>query len=283
MCRLARLAPPIAILLSVLIGPVRAQNAPHTVRPGDVRSMAQPSSSQAELALVQRARKLLDRTDRWNRTDSGACPSRQTRFSIDCALEASARPGESDALAAAQQEARLVIWDLVVSKEYDHPLTDYNNDAMVGFPDVQRLLRWLETRVGGRLARHDARAVREDDPQANPPASKADLAIAREARRLLATPAAWNDRDTRDCPADAHTFSFFCGLVEASDRVTANLEMRGATMQEARFVVDSLANGRKFPHRLMDFNNDPATGFSGVQEALRLLESRLAERVRNGR
>jgi len=47
--------------------------------------------------------------------------------------------------------------------------------------------------------------------------------------------------------------------------------------------VDSLANGRKFPHRLMDFNNDPGTGFSGVQEALRLLETRLEERVRNGK
>jgi hypothetical protein len=48
-------------------------------------------------------------------------------------------------------------------------------------------------------------------------------------------------------------------------------------------VVDSLANGRKFPHRLMDFNNHPDTGFSGVQEALRLLETRLEERVRNGK
>ena len=99
----------------------------------------------------------------------------------------------------------------------------------------------------------------------------------------MATPAAWNDHDTRDCPAASRTFSFFCGLVEASDRVTANLEMRGAAMQEARFVVDSLANGRKFPHRLMDFNNDPGTGFSGVQEALRLLETRLQERVRNAK
>jgi len=133
--------------------------------------MTQPSASEAELAVVQRARRLLNRTDRWNRTDSGACPSRQTRFSIDCALEASARPGESDALAAAQQEARLVIWDLVVSKEYDHPLTDYNNDSMIGFADVQRLLRWLETRVRVRLARHDAGGVREDDPQASPPAT----------------------------------------------------------------------------------------------------------------
>lgn len=245
--------------------------------------MTQPAASKAELALVQRARRLLNRADRWNRTDSGSCPSRQAPFSVNCALESSARPGESDALAAAQQEARLVIWDLVVSKEYDHPLTDYNNDPLVGFADVQRLLRWLETRVRIRLARDDAAGVRVDSSQANPPATKADLAIAREARRLLATADAWNDHDTRDCPADAHTFSFFCGLVEASDRVTANLEIRGAAMQEARFVVDSLANGRKFPHRLMGFNNDPGTGFAGVQEALRLLEHRLEERVRNAK
>jgi hypothetical protein len=33
----------------------------------------------------------------------------------------------------------------------------------------------------------------------------------------------------------------------------------------------------------MDFNNDPGTGFSGVQEALRLLETRLEERVRNAK
>jgi hypothetical protein len=131
----------------------------------------------------------------------------------------------------------LVIWDLVVSKEYDHPVTDYNDDSMIGFADVQRLLRWLETRVRIRLARHDVGGVREDAPQANPPATKADVAIAREARRLLASSTAWNDQDRRDCPADAHTFSFFCGTVEASDRVTANLEMRGATMQEARFVA----------------------------------------------
>jgi hypothetical protein len=283
MSKRTRLTPRIATLLSVLIGPAWVQEGPHIIRPGDVRSMIQPSASKVELALVQRARRLLDRADRWNRTDSGACPSRQTRFSIDCALEASARPGESAALAAAQQEARLVIWDLVVSKEYDHPLTDYNNDSIIGFADVQRLLRWLETRVRIRLVRHDAGGVREDAPQVNPPATKVDLAIARAARRLLATSAAWNDHDTRDCPADAYTFSFFCALVEASDRVTANLEMRGATMQEARFVVDSLANGRKFPHRLMDFNNDPGTGFSGVQEALRLLETRLEERVRNSK
>ncbi len=115
------------------------------------------------------------------------------------------------------------------------------------------------------------------------PASQADVAIAHQAQRLLSTPATWNSRDNRDCPASARTYSFFCALVEASDRVTANLAERGAAMQEARFVVDSLANGRRFPHRLMDFNNDPGTGFAGVRQALRLLQERLKERLAQGK
>ena len=109
------------------------------------------------------------------------------------------------------------------------------------------------------------------------------MKIVREAQLILGLPAHWNSQDTRDCPAGAKTFSFYCALVEASDRVTRNLEQRGAAMQEARFVVDALANGRKYPHRLMDFNNDPRTGYSGVQEALRLLEERLQKRVAAGR
>ncbi|HEV8482598.1 MAG TPA: hypothetical protein VGK99_17670 [Acidobacteriota bacterium] len=254
-----------------------------SVRPDDVQSLEIPAVSQAELELVRRARESLNSAPRWNHRDAFRCPLRAASFSIYCALEAFARPGvDAAALKAAQQEARLVIWDIVVSKEYGHPLTDYNNDPSTTFADVQRLFRWLETRVQKRLGRSAtvaAQGVREDDSQANPPATAADLEIVREARRLLRSPAQWNSHDTRDCPAGATTFSFYCALVEASDRVARNLEQRGAAMQEARFVVDALANGRKFPHRLMDFNNDPGTGYAGVQEALRLLEQRVQQRV----
>lgn len=254
-----------------------------SVRPDDVHSLEIPAVSQAELELVRRARESLNAAPRWNHRDDSRCPPRAASFSIYCALEAFARPGVDAApLKAAQQEARLVIWDIVVSKEYDHPLTDYNNDPSTTFADVQRLFRWLETRVQRRLGQSAtvaAQGVREDDSQANPPATAADLGIVREARRILESPARWNSRDTRDCPAGTTTFSFYCALVEASDRVTRNLEQRGAAMQEARFVVDALANGRSFPHRLMDFNNDPGTGYAGVQEALRLLDQRVQQRV----
>jgi hypothetical protein len=65
------------------------------------------------------------------------------------------------------------------------------------------------------------------------PATKADLATAREARRLLATPAAWNAHDTRDCPADTRTFSFFCGLVEASESRYAADASRSTSRNES--------------------------------------------------
>jgi hypothetical protein len=259
------------------------QQPPSTGRSDDVQSLEVPSVSQAELELVRRARESLNSASRWNHRDDFICSPRAASFSIYCALDGAARPGvDRAALKSAQQEARLVIWDIVVSKEYGHPLTDYNNDSATTFADVRRLFRWLETRVQKRLEQSATvgdRGVREDDSQANPPATAADLEIVREARRILGSPTRWNSRDTRNCPAGATTFSFYCGLVEASDRVARNLEQRGAAMQEARFVVDALANGRKFPHRLMDFNNDPGTGYAGVQEALRLLEQRVQQRV----
>ena len=251
-------------------------------RPGDVQSMEVPPVSQAELELIRRAQKSLNSGSRWNHRDDLTCATRATSLSIYCALEGARSGVDDEALTAAQQEARLIVWDIVVSKEYGHPLTDYNNDPTTTFADVQRLFRWLETRVQKRLGQSRAAGgsgVRADESQANPPATASDLEIVREARRLLRSPAQWNSQDTRDCPALATTFSFYCALVEASDRVSRNLEQRGAAMQEARFVVDALASGRTFPHRLMDFNNDPGTGYAGVQEALQLLEQRVQQRV----
>jgi hypothetical protein len=246
--------------------------------------MAIPPVSREQLALIRRARQSLNVDSRWNHRDDGTCRPAADTVSIYCALERAARAGGVDAasLAAAQQEARLVVWDIVVSKEYAHPLTDYNNDPATTFADVQRLFRWLETRVTKRLAVSPSAspsAVRRDDSGANPPPTATDLKIVQEARKILSSPGAWNSRDTRDCPAGATTFSYYCALVEASDRLTGNLEQRGAAMQEARFVVDALAQGRSFPHRLMDFNNDPGTGYKGVQEALRLLEQRVQQRL----
>src|SRR6266851_5789330 len=80
---------------------------------------------------------------------------------------------------------------------------------------------------------------------ARPPVTKADLRIVRLAREILNSPAKWNRADTRDCPAEAKTFSIYCALAKATDEVSGNFEHRGAAMQEARFVIDEIASNRK--------------------------------------
>ena len=263
--------------------PATAQSA-GLERPGDTKSLTAPPVLPAELEIVRRAKVLLSSANRWSRKDPGSCTSGAKIFTIYCALAQAGQPSDRTARDSALQEARLVVWDLVVSHEYDHPLTDYNKDVSTNFGDIQRLLRWLENRIITRLASttRSGSGPRPDDSNANPPATPSDVRIAREALDLLSSSMAWNSRDTRDCPTGARTFSFYCAFVEASDRVIGDLQPRGAAMQEARLAVDAVAPGRKYEHRLMDFNNDPTVGYAGVLSALRAVEARLRERVAAG-
>ena len=50
-------------------------------------------------------------------------------------------------------------------------------------------------------------------------------------------------------------------------------------MQEARFVIDEIAPNRNYEHRLMGYNNDPATTFADIQRVFRLMEARIAKRL----
>jgi hypothetical protein len=114
-----------------------------------------------------------------------------------------------------------------------------------------------------------------------PPVTKYDVQTVQRARQILNSPSVWNRADTRRCPADASTFSLYCAMKRATDEVTGKFEHRGAAMQEARFVIDEIAPNRgSYNHRLMDYNNDPTTTFADVQKFFRLLEDRIAQRVR---
>jgi hypothetical protein len=118
------------------------------------------------------------------------------------------------------------------------------------------------------------------DPDARPPATKADVKIVQRAREILSSPSKWNRADTRVCPPEARTFSLYCAVEKATDEVSGNFEHRGAAMQEVRFVIDEIAPYRKnYEHRLMDYNNDPTTTFADIQKVLRLSEKRIAQRL----
>lgn len=112
-----------------------------------------------------------------------------------------------------------------------------------------------------------------------PPVTKDDLRIVRRAEEILNSPAVWNRADNRVCPADAKIFSLYCALEKAAKEVDGSFQHRGAAMQEARFVIEEITVKRDYQHRLMDYNNDPATTFADIHRVFRLLEKRIAERL----
>lgn len=128
-----------------------------------------------------------------------------------------------------------------------------------------------------------AQGVAGDDSQARPPVTKADLQIVKRAREILNSPAKWNRADTRICPRGAKIFSLYCALEKATDEVSGAFEHRGAAMQEARFVIDTIAPNNNYDHRLMGYNNDRKTRFADIQNVFRLMEESIAKRLADPR
>jgi len=122
-----------------------------------------------------------------------------------------------------------------------------------------------------------------DDSDARPPVTPADLQIVQRARQLLDSPAKWNRTDNRKCPADAKTFSLYCALETATVQSGRNFEHRAAALQEMRFVIDEITAERNYDHRLMDYNNDPATTFADIQEVFRITESLMTLRLKGNK
>lgn len=122
-----------------------------------------------------------------------------------------------------------------------------------------------------------------DDSEARPPVTPADLQIVQHARQLLDAPSKWNRADNRKCPAEAKTFSLYCALETATIQSGRAFEHRGAALQEMRFVIDEITAERNYDHRLMDYNNDPATTFADIQEVFRITESLLTLRLKVNR
>ena len=65
-----------------------------------------------------------------------------------------------------------------------------------------------------------AQNTSEDNPEARPPVTKADVQIVKRARKILNSESKWNRADNRICPTDAKTFSLYCALEKATKEVT---------------------------------------------------------------
>ena len=119
------------------------------------------------------------------------------------------------------------------------------------------------------------------------PVSGEDLQTLQRAAELLASDAAWNRNDDRECADDEamNKRSLFCALKRASADAYGShdsarvADHRRVALQEVRFAVEEATRGRELSHRLMDFNNLPETTLADVQRVLAQATARVRERL----
>ena len=116
-------------------------------------SKVRPPVTKTDLQIVKRAREILDSQSKWNRADNRVCPAEAKTFSLYCALQMATVEvgGKAEHRGAALQEARFVIDEIAIDRNYEHRLMNYNNDPRTTFADIQEVLRITESLITLRL------------------------------------------------------------------------------------------------------------------------------------
>jgi hypothetical protein len=241
-------------------------------------SYVRPPVTRADVQIAKRARQILDSPKRWNRADNRVCPAGAKTFSLYCALEKATDEisGKFEHRGAAMQEVRFVIEDVSPKgKDYDHRLMDYNNDLSTTFPDIQNVLRLLETRIAKRLKdTHPAAPV-----SCIPKLTGAEIQIVKRVREILSSPSKWDRASSQSCAPDAQTFGLYCAFEKASTEVNGKFDGGGAAIDETRSLIDQ----KRYPARLVDYNNDPSVTLADLQKLLQLVEDRLTKQLDDAR
>jgi hypothetical protein len=239
-------------------------------------SNARPPVTAADLQIVKRAREILDSPAKWNRADNRECPASARTFSLYCALEMATVEvsGKAEHRGAALQQARFVIDEITVNRNYEHRLMNYNNDPRTTFADIQQVFDIVERLIALRLKTDASGPL-----PVKPSVKKADIEIARRARQLIDSPLKWDRNPTQDCPSAAKTFSLYCALATAITEINGSYDDGEAAIREARRLVAESPNARNYKARLVDFNNDPKTTWADVQKLLQSVEERLTKQL----
>lgn len=243
-------------------------------------SQSHPPVSKSDVAIVQKARHILDSPQKWNRADNRNCPNTETTFSLYCALETATFDvtGDFAHRGAAMQEARFVIDDdLVPQNNYHHRLMNYNNDPKTTFADVQRFFDLLEGRIEGRLEA-------QENPSATQSAAtkvtQADIEVVKKVEAILDSPAKWDKASTQDCKADATTFGIYCAFQAASIAVTGKFDEDAPGITETRLLISRTApHATQYSARLVDYNNDLTVTFADLHNLLKTVEANLQRRM----
>jgi hypothetical protein len=96
-----------------------------------------------------------------------------------------------------------------------------------------------------------------------------DRRILERATEILASEAVWDRSDDRTCAPDDETWSLYCALHRASLELTGGFHHRRPIFQTVRQILyervaEEREKGRKYPHIMMDYNNDSAVRLSDV-------------------
>jgi hypothetical protein len=130
-----------------------------------------------------------------------------------------------------------------------------------------------------RAAPHSLDQTSADLERRDQPVTQDDLRILVRASEILSSPSVWNRHDTREChPADT-TWSLFCALEKASRDVLKEYRHREVALQEVRFAIEDVTDGREFEHRLRDYNNLRSTGFADIKRVLTIATHRVRIRL----
>jgi len=121
-------------------------------------------ASPEDLRIVQRAEQILNRPEKWDRSDTRVChvkacnlgcPTLAQTFSLYCALKRATEEVNRrfEHRGRVMQEARFVIDEIAVNrKDFEHRLEGYNNSPERTFDDIQKVLLLLEDRIRKGLA-----------------------------------------------------------------------------------------------------------------------------------
>jgi hypothetical protein len=107
-----------------------------------------------------------------------------------------------------------------------------------------------------------------------------DLAIIDRATALLPNPQVWNKEDNRQCPAGQPRLSLFCALMQATTELSGGVHYRQPAMQAVREELNKVDPARIKTHRIMDWNNHPATTLDEVHALLKRARGRVAAEMR---
>ena len=112
------------------------------------------------------------------------------------------------------------------------------------------------------------------------PPELADQQVLQRTAELLRDEAVWNRADDRGCPDGAPKLSLYCALRRATEEVIGISSHRTAAMEEIRSVIQEKAGEKRYPHRLMGYNNDPSTTLADIHDVISTAAEEIARRTR---